>query len=853
MKRVALPFKLSLLTTITISLLALVLALPFSRPQPALAQTASSITMNVVAGYDGFFRANQWTPLFIEVSNTGAEINGELRVTANSSQGLAANAYATDITLATQSSKQIPLNVKLYEYASSVQIELVTENGIIATQSRPLKVVSAGNMLFAVVTESPRGTVDVQTPGNTIAQGAIVQANWRLENIPRSAQGLSGLDGLVLTDVDTGNLAAEQRLAIREWVLSGGHLVVTGGPNWQKTQAGISDLLPVTPSNTSTLTSVTSLATYAGLPDVQLSADSPITVTQLKLKPDALILAQESGLPLLARQRQGEGVVDYMAIDPGLEPLSSWTERSLFWSALLTLNTVRPSWSYGVTNTDQASLSADFIKGLRLPDVLQLVGFLGAYILLIGPANYLILRWLKRPELAWVTIPLVVIATSVYAYTTGFSLRGTLATVNRLAVVQAWVGSDRAEVDGVLGILAPRRGNYDISVRNNMSLQSLTNTDSAVNPALGSNLTIYEGTDYQARNIPVDAGTTAAFLVEGFTQITPLEGTATMEIGRSSRTGVSSAPTLLKGTIKNTTGMTLTDVVVLGMGNTYNLGTLDAGEEAEFTMTVNGGVASKAAPGSVFPPAGYYGGFGSVGIGYTDPSLQEQTIHDILGSGYYSPNGRSLNSSLEDQENWRRQSFLRAIALDYNPSGGRGTDVFVAGWTATSPMEVDLPSINFVTEDSTLWLFRLPIQIKAAEADGLVEIPSAFMTWAISPDSRLQDAGPFQLALRYGENAIFRFNMLSEVNNLDIDELRIRAVMNDNASILSGQISLWNWTTGVWDVVTIRNGTQFANIVDPAPYLGVGNTVQMKVEPSSSGQGYVFYDRIELTMYGKLK
>ena len=93
----------------------------------------------------------------------------------------------------------------------------------------------------------------------------------------------------------------------------------------------------------------------------------------------------------------------------------------------------------------------------------QLCGFLAIYIIVIGPLNYLVLKRLGRRELAWLTIPcLLIIVYSVVAYLTGFSLRGTQATINRLALVQVWPGTDQAQVDGVIGVLAPRRAIYNL-------------------------------------------------------------------------------------------------------------------------------------------------------------------------------------------------------------------------------------------------------------------------------------------------------------------------------------------------------------------------------------------------------
>ena len=148
------------------------------------------------------------------------------------------------------------------------------------------------------------------------------------------------------------------------------------------------------------------MATYAGKPGdtLNVSADTPIIVAKGDLAPDAQVLIQESGVPILARHRHGAGVVDYLAVDPGIEPYQSWADRNSFWVALVTTTDQEPAWLSGVVNNGAGANAANMIKGLRLPDVFQLCGFLALYIIAVGPLNYLVLKRLGRREWAWLTI-----------------------------------------------------------------------------------------------------------------------------------------------------------------------------------------------------------------------------------------------------------------------------------------------------------------------------------------------------------------------------------------------------------------------------------------------------------------
>ncbi len=823
--------------TVTILLVALLGAQITARA----AQT-SPVVLKLEAGYEGYFRDDRWVPLLISVSNNGPDIVGELRVTASGTPGLSASAYQTSVELPTKSSKQIFLYVTLQYNTQQVKVELANDSGIIADDTRPVRPLRPADQLYAVITESPRGTIDLKNVRAGI--GEAFQVNWRLDNIPRSTDGLRALDMLVLTDVDTGNLSTEQRHAIEEWVLGGGHLVVTGGPNWQKTQAGVTDLLPLKPASTTTLTSLPSIASYAGRPGDTLNApaDSPIIVAQGQATPDARVLVDESGTPLLLRRPMGEGFVDYLAADPGNEPFPSWKGRSSFWFTLLTTTGVQPSWSNGIADSGQAAAAANLIKGLRLPDVFQLGLFLGLYIIIIGPLNYLVLRQLGRRELAWITIPAIILACSAFTYMTGFSLRGTQATVNRMALVQVWPGSEHAQVDGVVGVLAPRRAVYTLDINDNMTLHVLDVSNySGVNSA---NYTIQEDLTYAARDFPVDAGLTAAFAVSGYTQASPVDGSANLLLPRrSSVNGANSSPLKVTGKVKNTTNMVLNNAVVLASGGSSDLGTLQPGDERPFDFWASPNPQSPAlALGSSLKMSSLY----SSGSAYYY-SAQDKTVQDIMGKNFsqYGRYNLGYGDTPEQQELRRRQAFLQAMVSTFDASGGRGSNVYLVGWADSSPIGVDLKGAGYVTEDTTLYVYSLPVTVTAS--NDIIALDSPALTWTPTDESTRRDASPYNLSLQAGDKVVFRYNplptiRLSEVTEID---LRLRA-----SNINQGIISLWDWTVGKWiDINANRQSIIITNNVQR--YIGPENSVEVQIEVAP-GMPLASYDRIDLTLYGRL-
>src|SRR5258708_33860746 len=53
----------------------------------------NAIQIKVDPGYNGYFRADHWTPLLINVSNGGPDVSGDLRVKSSDLKGLAAGPF----------------------------------------------------------------------------------------------------------------------------------------------------------------------------------------------------------------------------------------------------------------------------------------------------------------------------------------------------------------------------------------------------------------------------------------------------------------------------------------------------------------------------------------------------------------------------------------------------------------------------------------------------------------------------------------------------------------------------------------------------------------------------------------
>ncbi|MBO9310285.1 MAG: hypothetical protein J7551_10950, partial [Chloroflexi bacterium] len=294
--------------------------------------------------------------------------------------------------------------------------------------------------------------------------------------------------------------------------------------------------------------------------------------------------------------------------------------------------------------------------------------------------------------------------------------------------------------------------------------------------------------------------------------------------------------------LTNTSGIALSDAVLLAAGGARSLGTVQAGERLSVQLDVNPRQSPplRSGSGNLMPI------FTTMHIG---------TVADIMGANYAHEHalyrGRGFESAELRREMWRRQLFLEAMIADADPNGGRGTDVYLVGWSDQSPLDARLEGAAFETEDTTLYIFRLPTRVQALSPDGVVELPSAYLTWTTAEASPRRDVAPYELSLQPGEAAIFRYQPMPLMRLQDVQAMHLFAKPGNSLSIGKGRVSLWDWEAAKWVPIDISNVS--ARVADrPERFIGPENAIELRVDvPSDSAA--VHFEGIDITLYGRLR
>ena len=511
---------------------------------PALAVEApAGLTMEANVLMDGHVRVGSWMAIDIHVANTGPAISGELRL-AGGAQGR--TRFGTRVDLPTQSDKTYRLYAQPPAFGRDLEISLVDGDRTVATTKATFTVHDATQLVVGIVAEQPGdivGDLDLLPNQNSVAPLTVPLT---VGDLPVRVEAWGVLDRLVWQDTDSAGLTTEQLDALRGWVAGGGRLVIVGGTAGPASLSAFPDiLLPYRPTAT---TDVEPEALVA------LLGELPATATTLPALSGELTegrpLATSGDRTVAAERAYGSGSVTIVGFDPTASWIAGTSQAEGMWRRLLP---TRTSGGPIIGDDSQIVSAASQLPSLALPPIGGLIALLGAYILLIGPINYLVLRRLDRREWAWVTMPVLIVAFAAGAYGFGSLLRGSDLIVNEVAIVRGAPGATDGAAQIYLGVFSPSRGTYQLRVPGGALLSSPTAGDFLGGDGTTATLDVLQGDPAQVRDLGVGFGSLRTVRAETAVEVPLVQADLRLEDGR------------LKGTVTNASDeVLLKPVVVLG-------------------------------------------------------------------------------------------------------------------------------------------------------------------------------------------------------------------------------------------------------------------------------------------------
>jgi len=754
---------------------------------PAFAQSANGITMDVDAGYDGYYKAGSLLPVIVNVANNGAPIEGELRITQGSTSSGDRVVYNTPISLPTQSNKRVFMYVYPVGFSTDVEVELLDENGRLLhkTASNPIRQLPQDSLLYGVVTPEPGNLDYLEDVAGGRGEAAVGYLS--LDDLPELPPAWNGLDVLVLHDVDTGQLNVAQMDALTAWLNTGGQLVVAGGAGWQKTSAALADMLPVAISGSETVEDLPALQAAIGEPFRDVG---PYLVTTSSLTNGELLL-HEDGLPLLAQRPFGQGSVTFLALDPSLAPLLDWAGSETVWAAIADGVPAISPWADGFQNGWAAVSAVSSLPSLAMPPVFQLAGYLLIYVLVVGPLNYVILKRKNKRILAWVTIPIIVLVFSGLAYLTGFQLKGNDTIINQMSVVAGEVGGEDARVSTLLGLYSPRRRGYNVLLPIDSMARPLSENFSGSSPSLDA---ITRSNEVILSDVRVDVSGVETFVAESIRPGLPISGETILNIN--------GGDVEMTVTVRNESDDLLENVTLLANSYALALGDIAPGEDASTTEIV--GAVDASGTVSFRSP------------GYGSPLMANADT--ILGtSDYYN-----------DRDAYPRWQFLQALEEEYL-SGGlstRNNQVTLLAWSDAAQLETAVEGFAHIPVSTTLYLLEMPIQDNLET--GRLTVPFSLLEWTMLGSNNMYSESVQDFYMPASSWMEVEFTPWQEVAELAVDDVAI------HLSTRSGQpnvptVRLWEWETDEWVDLDDMVWGETA-VSDPQRFLTTDNTIRFRLQ-----------------------
>lgn len=484
---------------------------------PARAEEGAAVSVTKVEiGLDGHFKVGKWTEAAVEIESAG-RWRGRLIAEVTDPDGSRALFPGEAVQLAEKGPQRLRCLFQTGRLGSEIVLRVVREEESNTTEVAAWNAGSPGQSHAVEAEVSPALRQDVflvaglgQAAGfaeslrernrereeernDAVDESLQVVELASAERLPADWRAYDGLDALiVMGDFD---LAADVNRAVRQWVLSGGHLVIAVGSDVKRyRQSSLYEWvgLSIPVAGRASLREVSRLEAYAqsgqrleftgGLSTAKLrtSSDMPTDETRPELaeavfRGSTLVAGLEG--PLLARVPFGFGRITFLGLDLHRPPVSAWPAKGSLVRRILfgagdeeagqgTSGGSRLTHS-GITDlASQLHASQQSFPEVRRFSTWQLAGFAALYLALIGPLDYfLVHRVLKRPQWTWVTFPLIVAAAAILSLWGMTGRGGERLRINQVDVVDFDAVSHELRVKSWLTLYSPATRRHHISLR----------------------------------------------------------------------------------------------------------------------------------------------------------------------------------------------------------------------------------------------------------------------------------------------------------------------------------------------------------------------------------------------------
>ena len=350
------------------------------------------------------------------------------------------------------------------------------------------RAVADSQAIYVMVGEQSAGLKEALAEHeSSLRRRPVVATLSGVEELPACWLGYEAAAGVVLSFGSAEKMekipeVAEELRALRGWVASGGRLVVgfdpramelVGNQYWDLlgwcVPGQIEKPVPFSRARCAAIELFAGARSPLGAGAIAGLAGQNLVFLR---EPRGNVEAAEGQLPLVVRHAFGLGQVLWCAFPLDHPLIANWRDRRLLFARLLDLRTgggaaeeLIPAATYlGYEDlVGQLRNSLDRFSGLILMPFSLVAGLMLLHILLIGPADYFLMKRFSRHRwLAWVNLTIVVAAFCGLAYWMIRWAKGTDIQVRQVHVIDSAIGDGTVCITSWATVYCPRSQQMDL-------------------------------------------------------------------------------------------------------------------------------------------------------------------------------------------------------------------------------------------------------------------------------------------------------------------------------------------------------------------------------------------------------
>lgn len=558
-------------------------------------------------GVGGSFKLGLWTPLWVTLKNSGERTKGRVLVTVPDGFGNLCAFEGPEIPLAPGEERELELLVQIGQMFPTVNVRWEDEAGVVAEKLFPPRSLSRATPLHVIPSHERLGLwIGPGDFGPVMRDWARQGNHWQQvsnpRDLPRNWLAYQAFRCVVLSTGENREFVQELIAspdvvaALRRWVEAGGKLVVSVGSEGRSLLEEHGPLAWAVPGP---LVGVVTVRKTTGLESMVKSprpvalrrGDAPLLAQQFEIR-EGLVEAWEGNIPLLVRRTVGFGTSLIFTLDLTHRALRDWQQ----WDRLVerltegelaeeqaTAAQSRALMHYGYTDlAGQLRSALEVLSHVPFMPFAWVVILTVIYLAAIGPLDYWLSGLLSRHRRwTWATFPCLMVLAGGVAWVIASS-KGQDIHVKEVTWWDVDVESARIRGNHWANIYSPKPAAYRIRFepfRAGGGLQTEIHMGWLGIPGYGlggmespAHVTFFPDRYFHRQGEEL-AGFPLAQWATRAVQVQWTEKTSRLPV----QSQLMDRDGILRGELRNTSGLTLEDAVIVYGNWAYPVGNLAPG------------------------------------------------------------------------------------------------------------------------------------------------------------------------------------------------------------------------------------------------------------------------------------